>query len=59
MVVPPEDPNALAAAIRFLKENREEAGRLGDNGRRVAATKFDRKVVLQNFAQRLETLAGK
>jgi len=59
MVVPPEDPEALAAAVRFLKENREEAVRLGDNGRRMAAARFDRQVVLLEFARHLETLAGR
>ena len=57
LVVPPEEPKALAQAIRFLQENRHEADRLGRNGRRVAEERFDRRVVLKQFAEYLETLA--
>jgi colanic acid biosynthesis glycosyl transferase WcaI len=56
LVVPPEDPAALAEAIRFLRQNPHEAERLGKNGRRVAEERFDRKVVLKQFADHLETL---
>ncbi|MEP7082324.1 MAG: glycosyltransferase family 4 protein [Chloroflexota bacterium] len=34
LVVPPEDPRALAAAIRRLVQDPEEAARMGANGRR-------------------------
>lgn len=57
LVVPAEEPKALAQAIRFLQENRHEADRLGRNGRRVAEERFDRRVVLRQFAEHLETLA--
>lgn len=57
LVVPPEEPRALAQAIRFLQQNRHEADRLGWNGRRVAEERFDRRVVLKQFAEHLETLA--
>jgi colanic acid biosynthesis glycosyl transferase WcaI len=56
VVVPPEDPQALAETIRFLQENRYEADRLGQNGRRIAEERFDRRVVLEKFANYLETL---
>ena len=59
LVVPPEEPKALAQAIRFLQQNRHEADRLGWNGRRVAEERFDRRVVLKQFAEHLETLAKK
>jgi len=59
LVVPPEEPKALAQAIRFLQQNRHEADRLGQNGRRVAEERFDRRVVLKQFAEHLETLAAK
>lgn len=57
LVVPPEEPKALAQAIRFLQQNRHEAERLGRNGRRVVEERFDRRVVLKHFAEHLETLA--
>jgi len=57
-VVPPEAPKALAEAIRFLRASPQEADRLGRNGRRVAEEKFDRRIVLKNFAEHLETLLG-
>lgn len=56
IVVPPEDPKTLAEAIRYLRRNPTEAGRLGRNGRRVAEEKFDRKVVLERFTNYLEAL---
>jgi colanic acid biosynthesis glycosyl transferase WcaI len=57
LVVPPEEPQALAQAIRFLQRNRHEADRLGRNGRRVAEERFDRRLVLKQFADHLEALA--
>lgn len=58
LVVPPEDPKELAQAIRFLQQNQSEAERLGQNGRRVVEERFDRRVVLKQFAEHLETLAN-
>jgi len=57
LVVPPEDHKGLAEAIRFLQQNRHEADKLGRNGRTVAEDRFDRRVVLKQFAEHLETLA--
>jgi len=57
VVVPPEDPRALAEAIRFLQGNPDEAERMGRNGRRVAEQKFDRRLVLNQFASLLEQLS--
>ena len=56
IVVPPEEPKALAGAIRHLQRNRDEAIRLGRNGRRVAEENFDRRVVLEKFVNYLEAL---
>ena len=55
-VVSPEDPHALADAIRYLKQHRDEAHRLGQNGRRVVEEQFDRRKVLARFADHLESL---
>ncbi len=56
LVVPPEEPQALADAIRYLKANPSEAERLGRNGRRVVEEQFDRRKVLERFADYLEKL---
>jgi colanic acid biosynthesis glycosyl transferase WcaI len=57
LVVPPENPQALAKAIQHLHQNRGEAVRLGMNGRRIVEERFDRKVILRLFANHLEYLA--
>jgi colanic acid biosynthesis glycosyl transferase WcaI len=59
LVVPPEEPGLLARAIRSLRDNPEEAERLGRNGRRVAEERFDRRVVLKQFARHLERVAAR
>jgi putative colanic acid biosynthesis glycosyltransferase WcaI len=58
LVVPPEQPGALAGAVRFLKANPAEAERLGSNGRATAERLFDRNIVLKKLAERLEGLGG-
>ena len=59
IVVPPEEPKALAEAIRYLRSNPNEIERLGKNGRRVAEEYFDRRVVLEKFVNYLEALVKK
>jgi len=54
LVVPPEDPALMADAIRWLKSHPEEARQFGLNGSRVAASKFDRTVVLEKMTTHLE-----
>jgi len=56
IVVPPEEPKALAEAIRYLQNNKDEILRLGKNGRRVVEEQFDRRLVLKKFANHLEML---
>jgi colanic acid biosynthesis glycosyl transferase WcaI len=56
LVVPPENPPALAQAVCCLRENQLEAERLGMNGRRIVEREFDREVVLNRFADHLESL---
>jgi colanic acid biosynthesis glycosyl transferase WcaI len=58
VVVPPEDPQELADAIRYLKQQRSEALHLGQNGRRVVEEQFDRRIVLGRFVNHLESLVG-
>jgi colanic acid biosynthesis glycosyl transferase WcaI len=54
VVIPPEDPRGLAQAIIELREQGSRG--MGENGRRVAETQFDRRVVLRRFAEHLESL---
>jgi colanic acid biosynthesis glycosyl transferase WcaI len=56
IVVSPEEPQALAEAICYLRSNPNEIERLGENGRRVAEENFDRRVLLEKFCNHLETL---
>ena len=59
LVVEPENPGALAQAVRFLKANPPEAAQMGRNGREVVERMFDLKVVLDVFQCHLESLARK
>lgn len=56
VVVPPEEPSALADAVRRLQGNREYLETLGANARRTVELQFDRDKVLERFASRLEAL---
>ncbi len=41
IVVPPEDPRALAQAIQYLLDHPQEAQRMGQNGRRFVMEKYN------------------
>jgi len=53
IVVPPEDPAALANAITALSENEQERIRLGAKARGYAAQNFHRDAILAAFETRL------
>ncbi|MBV8846864.1 MAG: WcaI family glycosyltransferase [Bryobacterales bacterium] len=59
MVVPPEDPSAFAAALRWMREHPEERREFGRNGRRVIETQFDRSLVLGRFGSHLEQVGAR
>ena len=42
VVVPPEDPQALVAALRWLAEHPDEAREMGERGRAFAETRLRR-----------------
>ena len=52
LVVPPEDPAALVAAIRYLKDHPAEAAALGQKGRVFVVRAYSRA----EQARRLEAL---
>lgn len=59
LVVPPEDPAALAEAILTLSRAPAEQARLGRAGRQYAETRLSQAVILEQFLQELIELAGK
>jgi glycosyltransferase involved in cell wall biosynthesis len=58
IVVPPEDPGALAEAIRSLAGDPERVRKLGDAGRRAVMDRFSRPLVTRRWRDLLESLAG-
>lgn len=57
-VVAPEDPEALAGALRDLAGDRGRLAALGEAGRRCAAERFSRERVVARWWDVLERLAG-
>lgn len=57
LVVEPEDPRALAAGIRTLRDQPELAREMGNAGRAMAERMFDREPVLKKFEGILAELA--
>jgi glycosyltransferase involved in cell wall biosynthesis len=49
LLVPPNDPQALAQAIASLLRDRERAARLGRQARRRAVQEFSREVMVRRF----------
>jgi colanic acid biosynthesis glycosyl transferase WcaI len=49
MVVPPDDPDALVAAIRHLRDHPEVAEQMGARGRRAAEAFYSRKVATREW----------
>lgn len=58
LVVPPEDPVALAEAFAELASDRGRATRLGESGRRCAAERFSREKMTNGWWELLRALAG-
>jgi colanic acid biosynthesis glycosyl transferase WcaI len=58
LIVPPEDPQALAQAVRYLRQNPDKAESLGRNGRKTVEEQFDRRIVLKQFVRSLESLTS-
>ena len=58
LCVPPGDPQALAKAIRYLADHREEGREMGRRGRQCVVENFDRPALAERLAEILEELAG-
>lgn len=58
LLVPPEDPDALAAAIRRLLADQELRERLGENGRRLVLERFTADHMTRAFTALYEELLG-
>lgn len=56
LVIPPENPAALADAISRLKSDREMAARFGRAGRQFTEQHFDRELLLARFEDELVCL---
>ena len=56
VVVPPENPVALAAAIESLCGDPEERAALGKAGRSRAAERWHRKAIVDRFEARMQAL---
>lgn len=58
VTVPPEDPQALAAAIRHLVDDPGEAARLGANGRRYVGSHLSWPALTEAWLAQLRVLLG-
>lgn len=56
LLVPPDDPHALADAITWVREHRGEAAELGENGRRYAERHLSPARVLREYEAFVETI---
>jgi glycosyltransferase involved in cell wall biosynthesis len=58
LVVPPQDPDAMAAAIRDLATDRPKASAMGAAGRRAAESEYSREAMAARVRAYLSEVAG-
>jgi glycosyltransferase involved in cell wall biosynthesis len=58
VVVPPEDPRAMAAALRELAADPERRARMGARGRDYVQQHFDRRMLAEAYSRLLLRLVG-
>lgn len=56
--VPPDNPEAFADALEAAADDRAELKRMGERGRQLARSQFDRAVLSARFVDWLEQAAG-
>jgi len=56
--VPPEDPDAMAAALRRLADDAEGRREMGARGRRMALERYDRRALAARFVATVESAGG-
>lgn len=59
IVVPPNDGEAFAEAVRWMAANPEKVAEMGARGRRYFEEHFDKEIALQRFAELFESLDDK
>jgi glycosyltransferase involved in cell wall biosynthesis len=58
VVVPPENPQAFADALEYLKDHRDERYEMGKKARKLAESEFSREALAGRFVKWLEEAAG-
>lgn len=58
LVVPPDDARALADAVVWLRDHRDELQEMGRRSRRLAESQFSRAKLAETFVKTLERVAG-
>jgi GDP-L-fucose synthase len=58
LVVPPDEPKALAEALRWAAAHPSELEAMGTRGRALAVAEYDRRTITGRFAQLLDGLLG-
>ncbi len=58
VAIPPEDPAALAAALRALRDDPAHCRALGENGRRFVRKEFQRSVLAARYLELFNTLVA-
>jgi starch synthase len=59
ILVPPDDPDALATALGILLEDRAQATQMGEAGRRRAHEQFSVARMAERTAEIYETIAAR
>ncbi len=54
ILVPPQDPEALAEAMLYLAENKDVATRMGEKARQIIRKKFDLSVFIKEYTKLYE-----
>ena len=56
MLVDPKNPDQIADAINYLVENKEEAYKMGQEGRRAVIEKYNCDVVSKEYVEIINSL---